>query len=71
LKDIVTHEHGIILELQEGTIIKRATYLPQVWEQLPNFNDFFISLAQKAGILWNILELHPHIKIYKVDNIKE
>ncbi len=36
---------GLVLEHPRG----RATYLPQVWEQLPDPELFLASLAQKAG----------------------
>ena len=38
---------------RDGVILKigsrLATYLPQVWEQLPNTEEFLSNLAQKAG----------------------
>jgi len=37
---------GLVLEHPRG----RATYLPQVWEQLPDPELFLASLAQKAGL---------------------
>jgi AmmeMemoRadiSam system protein A len=37
---------GLVLEHPLG----RATYLPQVWEQLPEPELFLTSLAQKAGL---------------------
>lgn len=37
--------HGVILE--DGS--RRATFLPSVWEQLPNPTDFVIHLKNKAG----------------------
>ncbi len=39
-------EMGLVLEHPRG----RATYLPQVWEQLPDPALFLASLAQKAGL---------------------
>lgn len=36
---ILYHSHG-----------RRATFLPQVWEKLPDFNDFFSHLSMKAGL---------------------
>lgn len=59
-------EHGVILELDE----KRATFLPQVWEQIPNFEDFFTQLSKKAGFSDNILEKHPKIYTYTAIKIK-
>ncbi len=57
---------GIILQ-KEG---KRATFLPQVWEQLPTFELFFTHLCQKAGLSENCLESHPNIWRYHVEKIK-
>lgn len=58
---------GVILKM--GT--KQATYLPQVWEQLPDFNAFFGSLCQKAGLDSGCLANHPEIYTYQVEKIKE
>jgi len=67
LRQKITQQDGVILEF-EG---KRATYLPQVWEQIRDFDTFFSSLAQKAGISENIFEQHPNIQIYRVRKISE
>lgn len=37
---------GVLIEYQD----KRATFLPHVWHQLPDTDDFFMHLKQKAGI---------------------
>ena len=58
---------GVVLELDGH----RATYLPQVWEQLPNFDEFFSTLCQKAGLPGNCLEKHPAIQTYQVTEYKE
>ena len=59
---------------RDGVILKlghyQATYLPQVWEQLPRFEDFFATLCQKAGLPGNCLESHPEIYIYHAEKIK-
>ena len=68
LKDkIVTGVDGVVL----STMGRRATFLPQVWEELPTFELFFSQLCQKAGLASNCLEHHPKIEIYHVDKIKE
>jgi len=58
----------------DGVILKhgynQATYLPQVWEQLPRFEDFFATLCQKAGLPGNCLESHPEIFVYHAEKIK-
>jgi len=61
------HIDGVILT-RDGD---RATFLPQVWDELPNFEDFFTHLCHKAGMRENCLQNHPHIQTYQVDKIKE
>lgn len=58
---------GVILVLGH----KQATFLPQVWEDLPDFNLFFSHLGLKAGIGHEPLSLHPDIYIYQVEKYKE
>jgi AmmeMemoRadiSam system protein B/AmmeMemoRadiSam system protein A len=41
---------GVILELGSGASAKRATFLPQVWESIPDPERFIAQLKQKAGI---------------------
>ncbi len=57
--------HGVILKLGAS----QATYLPQVWEQLPDFDAFFATLCQKAGLPGNCLQSHPEIYIYHAEKI--
>ncbi|WP_321468641.1 AmmeMemoRadiSam system protein A [Halarcobacter sp.] len=64
---LIPNKHGVILEL-DG---KRATFLPQVWEQLPNFNDFMVHLCRKAGLNPSSLSALPKIFIYEAIKIKE
>lgn len=52
-------EDGVVLE--HGP--HRATFLPQVWEQLPQPADFLRRLAEKAGLpagFW-----HPELRLYR------
>jgi AmmeMemoRadiSam system protein A len=58
---------GVVLEYNGY----RATYLPQVWEQLPEFDSFFSTLCQKAGLSGDCLKNHPDIKTYQATNSKE
>lgn len=68
LKNKVTPlQDGIILKYQG----KQATYLPQVWEDLPQFDAFFSSLCQKANLPSNCLSHHPEISTYQVSIYKE
>jgi AmmeMemoRadiSam system protein A len=64
-----------IVPFQDGVVLKydgrQATYLPQVWEQLPNFDDFFSSLCHKANLPMDCLSLHPEISTYTVKKHQE
>ncbi|AXH12910.1 AmmeMemoRadiSam system protein A [Halarcobacter bivalviorum] len=64
---LIPNKHGVILEL-DG---KKATFLPQVWEQLPNFEEFISHLCKKAGLNPNKLSGYPKIQIYEVQKIKK
>lgn len=64
---IIPFEHGVILK--HG--YHQATYLPQVWEQLPKFDDFFSNLCLKANLTQNCLSDHPEILIYTVKKYEE
>lgn len=60
----------------DGVILRydshhQATYLPQVWDQLPSFEAFFSQLCQKAGMGSECLTLHPQIFTYQVEAHKE
>ncbi len=66
-KQIVAGEDGVVLEYGKH----RATYLPQVWEQLSGFDDFFESLCQKASFGQNCLTMKPDIYRYRVEKYSE
>lgn len=57
---------GVVLTLYG----RRATFLPQVWDELPLFDLFFSHLCQKAGVESNCLAEHPKIELYQVEKIK-
>ncbi|MBD3801363.1 MAG: AmmeMemoRadiSam system protein B [Campylobacterales bacterium] len=59
---IVPGRDGIILTRGPH----RATFLPQVWEQMDDFEDFFHLLCRKAGLDAECLQLHPDIARYGV-----
>lgn len=64
-----------IVPFQDGIVLKhdgrQATYLPQVWEQLPQFEDFFSTLCMKANLDSDCLSQHPDIFTYTVKKYKE
>ncbi len=64
---VTPFQDGIIL--QSGAA--QATFLPQVWEQLPDFDEFFAHLCHKAGLQRQCLEQHPRIYRYGVEKFSE
>ncbi|MDX1809510.1 MAG: AmmeMemoRadiSam system protein A [Sulfurospirillaceae bacterium] len=58
---------GVVLQASG----RQATFLPQVWDQLPTFELFFSNLCQKAGLVGNCLDMHPEISIYQVAKYEE
>ncbi len=64
-----------IIPFKDGIVLKynnhQATYLPQVWEQLPTFHAFFGNLCLKAGLNEDCLHNHPQIFTYHVTKYKE
>jgi uncharacterized protein len=59
----------------DGVIVRsgnhQATFLPQVWEELSDFDTFFSHLGLKAGIGTDPLSHHPEIYTYQVEKYKE
>jgi len=60
-------EHGVILKSGNN----QGTFLPQVWEELPEFDQFMSHLFHKAGVDPKKIQTLPEIFIYTVDKIKE
>lgn len=59
---------GVILRLDGAS----ATFLPQVWDQLPAPENFLGHLCRKAGLVdsaWK--KSHPEIQIYQVQCFEE
>ncbi len=59
---------GVVL--QDG--LRRATFLPQVWEKLPHPEDFLAHLCQKMGApsdLWRRKKLD--VRVYQVEEFHE
>lgn len=60
----------------DGVVLKKggaqATFLPQVWDQLPNPEDFLSHLCRKAGLSANAWrEQKAEISTYQVQHFKE
>lgn len=69
LKSKITEfKDGVILDFGIG----KSTFLPQVWEQLPDFDLFMSHLSLKAGMShdsWKTLK--PKVSIYQADHFSE
>ena len=58
---------GVILQKQD----KSATFLPSVWDELKDFDSFFVHLGKKAGFKGdNCLKFKPDVYKYRVESIK-
>lgn len=57
---------GVILQQDQY----KATFLPQVWEELSDFDSFFSHLCLKAGLAEDSIKYHPEIYTYQVEKIK-
>ena len=59
----------------DGVILKQqnyqGTFLPQVWDDLGEFELFFSHLCQKSGLSSECLQSHPEIYTYQVEKVKE
>jgi AmmeMemoRadiSam system protein A len=59
---------GVIL--RDG--MRRATFLPQVWEQLPDKEEFLSHLSAKMGATPNLWRMkHLEVQIYQVEEFHE
>ena len=68
LRKLQPGQDGVVLQIGG----RGATYLPQVWEQLPDKSEFLDSLAQKAGCeasAWRGQGVT--VQIYHVESFKE
>ncbi len=59
----------------DGVVLKQghqqATFLPQVWEELNDFDTFFSHLCHKANLATGCLQGHPEISVYQVEKVKD
>ena len=68
LRKLKPRQDGVVLQIGEHS----ATYLPQVWEQLPDRTEFLNQLAEKAGCAsdaWR--QPGVSVYIYHVESFKE
>ena len=62
---------GIILIAGRGGQLGRSTFLPQVWEQLPEPRQFLAHLKQKAGLPADWWSADVQLQRYEVQKWKE
>lgn len=59
---------GVIL--RDG--MRRATFLPQVWEKIPDGAEFLTHLCQKMGAPWDLWRKKPlQVLVYQVEEFHE
>ncbi|MGB1227302.1 MAG: AmmeMemoRadiSam system protein A [Poseidonibacter sp.] len=58
--------HGVVITNDE----ERSTFLPQVWEQYPSFEEFFEKLIIKGSFDDDCLEKGIDILVYEVIKVK-
>ena len=69
LAQIEAGEDGLILEAM--TVVKRGTFLPQVWEDLPEKRTFLAHLLKKAGLPPDTRLTRCKVSRYRVAKWKE
>jgi AmmeMemoRadiSam system protein A len=68
IKKLRVHVDGVILRKGSAS----ATFLPQVWEQLPDPRQFLSHLCQKAGLAKDAwITAKPEISTYQVEYFEE
>lgn len=58
---------GVVFEYQHY----RSTFLPQVWEQLPNVRDFMAQLKRKAGLPADFWDPQVRLQRYTVTKFSD
>lgn len=62
---------GVIFSVDAGGKLGRSTFLPQVWEQLPEPRQFMAHLKQKAGLAADFWSPDVQLQRYEVRKWKE
>ena len=65
----------IIQPFRDGIVLSKgyhkAVFLPQVWDKVPDFDNFFKHLCNKARLADNCLMDYPAIELFRVTIIEE
>ncbi len=74
----VPHEPALLAALRpgvDGVVLecarRRATFLPQVWEQIPDAREFMRALKRKAGLPEDFWSEDVRVSRYGVDKFEE
>ncbi len=62
---------GVVLEYEEQGRAFRSTYLPQVWEQIPEPRAFLAHLKVKAGLPFDFWSPNLRLSVYGVQKFTE
>jgi AmmeMemoRadiSam system protein A len=62
---------GVIFECDEHGRSFRSTYLPQVWEQIPEPRAFLAHLKVKAGLPFDFWSPQVRLSVYQVQKFSE
>ncbi|MBL8478155.1 MAG: AmmeMemoRadiSam system protein A [Sterolibacteriaceae bacterium] len=71
LRQLRPNVDGVIFSAGEGGKLGRSTFLPQVWEQLPDPRQFMAHLKQKAGLPADYWSPDVRLQRYEVQKWKE
>jgi hypothetical protein len=71
LEQIRSGEDGLILDCRVGASLRRATFLPQVWESVPDKRLFLAELVKKAGLPADTRLAGCKVSRYRVAKWKE
>jgi AMMECR1 domain-containing protein len=67
LRQLDARRHGVVLEYGA----QRSTFLPQVWEQLPEPREFLRHLKAKAGLPPDFWSEDIRVSFYAVEKWSE
>ncbi len=65
------HEHGVIFSCEHQGRAYRSTFLPQVWDQLPDPRKFMAQLKRKAGLPADHWSDAVRLSVYRVQKFTE
>jgi AMMECR1 domain-containing protein len=64
-------QDGVILSCQHQGRLYRSTFLPQVWDTLPDVRVFMAQLKRKAGLPADFWSDQMQLQTYRVHKFRE